>query len=118
MAAASLSRLGPCINVSDRLITGLRFMARDQISWNCENGASSYNVYRAIPADLPPTDVGSCLLAAVSCPSPVPPGLELPGDPLPGQIWLFVVNGNFANGEGTLGRGTDCAPRSPSSSCF
>jgi len=108
----SLSHRGPCNDRFDLIVANVGFTQHGELYWNNESGAISYNVYRAVATRSTSMDAAVCFLLDV--PGPF---LPIPGSPDPTEIWYLLVNGNFADGEGSLGRSTDCSLRIPAESC-
>ncbi len=66
--------------------------------WRQQEDALAYNVYRKVYEGVPPTDLGSCLLANYS------PQAAILDDPEPGELWFLSVTAVYPTGEGTPGR--------------
>jgi hypothetical protein len=97
LAGLAVAESGPCDNPDDGLVSAVSFDAAGAMQWAAENGALSYNVYRAmVPADQPPA--WSCFLSGLPR-----DWTHLPGDPAPGTAWLLQ---------------TRCAPREIAASCL
>ncbi len=66
--------------------------------WRQQEDALAYNVYRKVYEGVPPTDLGSCLLANYS------PQAAILDDPEPGELWFLSVTAVYPTGEGAPGR--------------
>jgi hypothetical protein len=108
----SLSHGGPCNDRFDLIVANVGFTQHRELYWSHESGATSYNIYRAVATHATSMDAAVCFLPDV--PGPYRP---IPGTPNPEEVWYLLVNGNFADGEGSLAESTDCTARLPVQSC-
>lgn len=112
VAGVTLRHHGVCNDVGDGIVTDVSFTPAGKLDWTSESGTSSYNIYRNIVPQGSPPGALTCFLGDVFAPP-----RDLLNDPGPGEVWFLLVNGNFDNGEGSLGQSTDCVQRIPAGSC-
>lgn len=105
---------GACDPATDRLVAGVTFASKATMRWDPESGALSYRVYRKITTGSPPDDAGTCLLPLNPLTQPT---INLAQAPPPGGCWFLQVAAVFADGEGSLGTGSNCRARQPAVSC-
>lgn len=103
---------GNACDPSDGEIQGLRFVDPTRMTWEPEQGAASFNVYRG--------DLGAeALLSLAACKvSSLATRYDLDADlPIPGDGFFYLVSGEFGSGEGTLGRKSTGVERSLQQLC-
>ncbi len=82
------------------------------LSWEPEDGALGYNVYRGLVSELSPIEYGACYRS----------GLEgtqtaIVEDPPAGEAYTYLVTVVTASGEGSLGRDSDNVERPNAHPC-
>ncbi|MCP3982149.1 MAG: hypothetical protein GY716_22815 [bacterium] len=81
------------------------------LEWHPEEGATGYNVYRGLIAELP-ASYGACFRAGVPGPRTV-----VPGSPSVGQTYFFLVTAEIPGAEEVLGRDGEGIDRPPAPGC-
>jgi hypothetical protein len=99
-AGASVAHAGSC-EPGGETVTLSGFDGFDRLTWNPIQDALAYNVY-----------AGDCLYHTVRDNE-----VLLGGEPLPNRLWIFQITALFPEGEGSMGVGSDCRPRTPPAPC-
>lgn len=109
MAPTNLKHEGDCDE-----ILWFRFASQDELTWRNTARVTFYNLYREIVTEWPPLDSGDCLQEDI----PDNGTFVIDDPPGAGELWLFLVTGQFPEGEGGMGRiTTDCSLRVPKAAC-
>lgn len=88
-------------------VTNLRLPASGMVQWNAAAGAADYNIYRGRLGALASSSGFECLGDEVATTS-----FAVPDTPAPGSGFAYLVSGESADGEGTVGTARDGSPRS------
>lgn len=93
-------------------VLNLRFTSKTALAWDGEPSVGSYNLYRALRADLP-SGPGSCLVQGLTSPA----GSD-PDSPTSGVCWFYLVTAeNRLGEEGTSGKRSSGTPRPNPTPC-
>jgi uncharacterized delta-60 repeat protein len=82
------------------------------LSWQREDDALSYDLYRGLASALSPFELGTCHRSAVPT-----TWAAIAEDPPPGQAFTYLVTVRTATGGGTLGRDSDNVLRIHANPC-
>jgi hypothetical protein len=93
-------------------VSPLLFLTAESLDWGDLQGVSSYNLYRGSLASLAAGDYGSCAASGLT-ESETTDGLS----PASGAGWSYLVTGENAAGEGSLGSDSSGAPRPNGQPC-
>lgn len=93
-------------------VVNLRFTTKTALTWDPEPSVGTYNLYRALRADLA-TGPGSCLAPGLTAPA----GSDADA-PASGVCWFYLVTAeNRLREEGTSGRDSAGTPRPNPTPC-
>lgn len=112
LAGVGVDHFGFCGHPEQLMIDGAEFGADGFLIWREHPEALAYNVYREAVSAGFPSGVMTCHAANLPHPE-----LQPTGEPIPGELWSFLVSGVFESGEGPLGIAVGCAPRQAAEPC-
>ncbi len=91
---------------------GLHFASSSVLEWQPSPGATSYNLYLNDELFAAESNGPMCEVAGL-----LDTTWNLPAVPLLGEVWEIEVTPTYPAGEGPMGVGSLCQPRSPGQAC-